>query len=762
MLLSGKTQFITITLSAMLVLAAVGRAPSQAVGAGHTPDAKEPRMADRFEGISEARIDFVKGVPRLSINRKPVVPVIFFFNATMPGEKSERYLEEQVRLASRSGVHLYSLALGCYRLGDGTKPNYALNDGLLERFVKVDPQAMFILRIYPGPWPSWAMWKDLPPGEVEEFADGSKGFISLASDYFWGASDRELAAELSHYESGPYGKRIAGYHIGGPEQEMHWHNHRENGPDYSPANQRRFRRWLTGKYKTDEALRKAWLQPEVALATAEVPKVPQGRFPIHSAAAGEMAQCFYSVPGEQSFIDFSEYSNSVPADRIIDWARLVKKLTKGRKLTVFCYSYTFELTVSFSGTYDLGRVLTCPDVDVLMGPYSYWDRFSGGAGNFMSPVDTVTAHGKLWLNEDDTRTHLVDRTAVPKDFPLFDVYTEDMHDTLSVLDRNFGSLLTHRAATWWMDLVAAGAFNHPSLWNMLKERMRLYERVYADPKPYSPEVAVIADERSKMYVKSDWDLGKTMIDLRDQAAKSGAAVGYYTLDDFIGNLVPRCKAYVFANAYRLTGDQVIAVRSRLDREGATAIWVYAPGYLGPEGPSLRQASELVGMRLLTDDGRQGSIGAGQLKGMSWGNELLLSPRLTVSDRGAKILGRYKDGGAASAAMLWTGKHRSVFIGDAGVSSQLLMRLFEVAEAHIWVRDSSVIQTDGAVLMIHTATPGVKQVSLPRGVGARSIDAEIVKRTGSTLYVRFDKGGTQWFSLAPTARRARNAQHKGAL
>jgi len=28
----------------------------------------------------------------------------------------------------------------------------------------------------------------------------------------------------------------------------------------------------------------------------------------------------------------------------------------------------------------------------------------GGAGSFMSPIDSVIAHGKLWFNEDDTRT----------------------------------------------------------------------------------------------------------------------------------------------------------------------------------------------------------------------------------------------------------------------------------------------------------------------------------------------------------------------
>ena len=35
-------------------------------------------------------------------------------------------------------------------MADGIIPNYAYADGLLDRFIAVDPQAMFLVRIYPG------------------------------------------------------------------------------------------------------------------------------------------------------------------------------------------------------------------------------------------------------------------------------------------------------------------------------------------------------------------------------------------------------------------------------------------------------------------------------------------------------------------------------------------------------------------------------------------------------------------------------------
>ena len=190
----------------------------------------------------------------------------------------------------------------------------------------------------------------------------------------------------------------------------------------------------------------------------------------------------------------------------------------------------------------------------MSSPYSYIDRLIGGAGSFMSAVDSVAAHGKLWINEDDTRTHLIQ---LPDSSFLFTPRTKSMHETLGFLERNFGSVLVHRAGTWWMDLVSKGAFSHPQLWDMLQQRMALYDAVYREPKPYHPEVAVLADERSKLYVKSDWHANSWLMHtMRDEIVKSGASVGFYTLDDFVADIVPRCRAYVFANAFHLSDEQI--------------------------------------------------------------------------------------------------------------------------------------------------------------------------------------------------------------
>ncbi len=50
-----------------------------------------------------------------------------------------------------------------------------------------------------------------------------------------------------------------------------WGANENEWVDYSAANVRKFREWLGERYRTDAALRSAWSEPNVSLATAEIP-----------------------------------------------------------------------------------------------------------------------------------------------------------------------------------------------------------------------------------------------------------------------------------------------------------------------------------------------------------------------------------------------------------------------------------------------------------------------------------------------------------
>jgi hypothetical protein len=287
---------------------------------------------------------------------------------------------------------------------------------------------------------------------------------------------------------------------------------------------------------------------------------------------------------------------------------------------------------------------------------------------------------------------------------------------------------------------------------MLESRRPIYEELYRKPEPYRPEVAVLVDEESKLYVKSDYDANHCLLhEVREAAARSGAAVGYYLLDDFLNGRAPPCKAYVFANAFRLDDAEIAAIRERLGREKATAVWAYAPGYIGPDGFDVGRCRRLTGVELARRDGRQASAGAGSLAGLSWARSVGAKPRFVVADGKAEVLGRYRSDGAVSSARVRSGGFDSVFFGDMGLSADVLRKVFETAGAHIWTRGGEVTRTDGRYLIVHSGAAAEVRISPPAGLRLGFLDRAAGRdgKDGSVL-VPFARGQTRWFRLIKAA------------
>src|SRR5262249_1337611 len=157
----------------------------------------------------------------------------------------------------------------------------------------------------------------------------------------------------------------------------------------------------------------AWGQSNVTLKTAAIP-TDSGRFPMHTPT-GSTIQMFYSQPAQQDWIDYSAFESDLVSQVILQMAHTGKQATGGNKLTAFFYGYVYELAGSFGGHSRLDRLLASPDVDIVCSPVSYYnnsntsiptgsapgsaypDRWYGGPAGSSAAVDSVTAHGKLWI-----------------------------------------------------------------------------------------------------------------------------------------------------------------------------------------------------------------------------------------------------------------------------------------------------------------------------------------------------------------------------
>ena len=712
-----------------------------------------------FTPIAQARIDNTGGMPRLMINDEPVPPIIFWFNVGQVPNAVERFQDPQVKLAAAAGIHIYGLLIYFPRAADGINIDFATAEATLDTFIRADPKAVFFLRVVPYPTPQWGDWKDVSEDDKMIFDDGTTTplQISIASDYFERSFREETARIVSHFEQSPYAGRMLGYHMGGPEFEMFAPHYTEKGPEYSPANHRKFREWLRGKYPSDAKLAAAWGDPALTLETANIPRPEKDRFPMRGTDDGLPIRVFYDRPGEQAWIDYSQYYSELVASRVIDWAKTVKEASGGRRLNMFCEGYLFEIGGSFSGHYALDKVLDAPEIDMLMSPISYARRQLGEPAGFMCPVDSISTRGKLWLNEDDMRTAFIDTTAIRKGLLsdiAFDRMAKDLHDTQGMLDRNLAAVIMHRSGIWWCDLVGAGTFNHPALWEMLRERLALYQEIYDNPRPYRPEVAVLIDEASRFTIRSDWDMSAWSLGaLRNECDVSGAAIGYYLLQDFIDGATPPCKVVIFANAFALNDKQIAGIRKRLRADKPTAIWNYAPGYFAPEGTDAARIEKLTDIDVEVSTGTAGSNGLGLLAGEHLGGifpeanqPMNFSPRFAVVDPQAEPLGRYAADGVVSAAQKTLDGVRNIYMADVGLYASALRKLFESAGVHVWTADRSVVAVDDSLLAIHSAVTGLKPIALPAGVTATPLNCKIEKQEGNTLHVDSIIGDTHWFRL----------------
>lgn len=727
--------------------------------------AQKEKSADGA-GITKGQVDVVNNVPVLNLDGKRVPPLIFFFNNEAVVGVKRGYWEPQVKLVGEAGVHIYSFALWLPALGTDAKPSTEALRSQLEPFIKADPKALFLPRInVTAP----AAWLKANPDAQMVFADGSReNYEAIASEKWKKEMGETLGKYIAFVEASSYGPRFVAYHIAGQNSgEWFPESFREKGPDLSPANNIGFRAWLKAKYKNDDALRKAWGNKEVTLETAVVPKPEPGRFPIHNDPKGEM---FYRLPEERNWVDYSQYTSELTASTIVDFAKIVKKETQGRKLTVFFYGYTMDICGSMNGHNDLMRLLKCPEVDLIASPDSYGERLRGESIGIMSAVDSVESHGKIWIIEDDMRTHLWAPQHQPpeiaKDPGFLSEYNwmprpRDSAETVNILKRDFSAMLAHRCGTWWMDLSAVGSYNDPAIWKMVGENRPRYEKFYENPSPYRPEVAIILDEVSRNYEKSDWDLSaQTIINTRYQMGLTGASYGQYLLEDFVNGVVPQCKAYVFVNAFSLDEPRVDAIRARLEKEGSTAVWAYAPGYIAPSGVSIEQSQRLTGMKLAVKEGKMGSHWVGsEGSGETWGIRYRMedqprvfevSPRLVVEDDQAKIIGRYITDGQASSAVKKEGNATHVFLGDMNLSASLLRRVLRDAGVHLWTDVNLVVHTDGSFLSVHVKEAGVYPIYLPDQVKIESSEGRIVGSSDKVVYALFDRGETRLFKILPAA------------
>jgi hypothetical protein len=251
-----------------------------------------------------------------------------------------------------------------------------------------------------------------------------------------------------------------------------------------------------------------------------------------------------------------------------------------------------------SGQLGLTKVLNCPDIDFLCSPYTYDNKGLGGPNNSQTLPEAAALHGKLYFNEVDTETHLKQRQwrwgnslHNPTNFA----------ETKGLLVRDYAYSLTKGNGLWWTDLMGSD-FHDEDVIHVLGQLQQIDMQQLPLSKRSTADIAVIMDESAFTYTGDGEPFWNALLTAQKQweFAFLGAPWEPQLLSDIANPELRDYKLYIFLNTFHVTPPQREAIHAKLKKNHASALWIYAPGYIDDEKCSLKNMRALTGIELQED------------------------------------------------------------------------------------------------------------------------------------------------------------------
>ncbi len=655
--------------------------------------------------------------------------------------------ESQIRLAQSAGVNFVSFPIELPWPEPGQPEDWKAVDNACRAVLRANPSALLIPRISMNP-PAW--WCKANPDDVMQWEDGTRENVAVpASPRYRRDASTRLGLLVRHLEAA-YGDHIAGYHPAGQNTGEWFYDGTWKQPlnGYAPADLVAWRQWLRARYNSNQALQAAWHQAEATLDAASVPTAGER----HAAPNG----VFRDPQREQHLIDWAEFQQQSMADCMIELAHAVRTASRGQKLVLFFYGYVFEFGPvangpSASGHYALRRVLSCPDIDVLCSPISYFDRGLGQSAPAMTAAESVALAGKMWLCEDDTHTYLASG-----DWPGSTDHVSTIEDTNNELMRNVAQESLRNFGTWWMDLGSTGWFNDAAMWNLMARLKVLDEPLLRNPTPFRPQVAAIIDESSMLRLSSSGSsvTNPGIYQSRRALGRMGAPYSQYLLDD-VGKPQLKPRRFVLLNAWALSSGQpsksgpssTSALALLRAMRGTARVWCFAPGYFEGNRPASPEAMRRLTGFVLKPAAPQNAwatpTALGRKLGLTqaFGIQSPLKPLLAADALPSETLATYPDGGVA-IALRRTEEGPSLFVGVPGLTSELMRLAAREAGAHLFTQSDCNIYANGPFLAVHAAQDGPIEINTGKASGVYDVLSGAKLAQGPRFTISLRRGQTR--------------------
>ena len=694
---------------------------------------------------------------------------------------SEDICPDYLERLGKAGIRMFYLVCDLPWL---KQPGLDLNslERRLGEIKKAVPQANVMLRVNLHPPMAWLKQH---PDELVQLSNGETltlefiscyyreknvPFYSLVSSVWRQDAGLELEKLINYVADMKHGESVLGYFMAaGTTGEWGYGIadgfNGQNTFDCSPAFKRHFKSWLKRKYKTVSALQAAWKSTDIDFDSVDIPSLEQrsGHYAYNRSYENFLSndadikaeRCPYAIGGfidpdsAMAGFDFMLAWQHGICESIEYFCRVVKDVSKGKMLTG-----AFHGTLYQAGVRKI--LLPSPYIDFLASPGNYWQRCAGEITDIQAPINSYQLHGKSFIMEDDTRTHL----AAPDISRRFASFT--LEDSLTKLKRDFGRNVCSGLHGWWFDmfippkldeqavgsgrsLVSGGKswYDDPTILALFKQQQEIAQLALNSDCSSISSIAVIFDEDSCLLGSINCYEKLIYYWRGSELTRLGAPLDFYYQDDLNNSDMPDYKLYIFVNIFSLNYIERERITAKVKRNNSTVLWLYAAGVCNESTTkrfSAEHISDLTGINIkqnnqilnpvfsITDSdnpmvrdvstqhesgypGRSVLItGTGERTTKPFKNQQM--PNFYPDSDDCCVLGRFKENGKPALVYKDFPEWRSIYCGTCLVGSELLRCIAKSAGCHIICESDDFIFMNKHFLMIHAASDGQKVLQLP--------------------------------------------------
>lgn len=647
----------------------------------------------------------------------------------------------------------------------------------IRRLVEIKPDIKLILYVG-GTGGVPYRWCMNHPGELTLFSTGYKlETASLASEIWLKDSSRAFSEFVKYFCNGKYAHNIIGFNPVYNANEWFSHHRKADNymgwPDFSKPMLAKFRNWLTEKYRNDvNALRDSWNDDNVSFETAEIPTIDQRLYP-------ESETLFHNcTPLGNRISDYYQCYDELVARLGIQWCKTIKEASNHIKLAGMMHGY------SYCGRFDAGiypqhhghgaalEVISSEYVDFLHSPYHYYNRSVDGTHYSQHAADTVINHGKLMIDQIDSKPYL-------RWGPNHNA--SNPWESLQLLKRDVMYSISKNCYCYWLEGGPGNMFpivrfsperfgplwfDAPELKEMIAKLKKLTDKNQNQKTTDVSEVAIFTSNAGTFFQKMQSRYGAMYVEIFRQwiMPHTGVPFDDYILED-IPNIKKKYKVCIFLDAHYIPSSLREQIVSWLDKNQTTALWFYAPGYLDERGCNPSNMKDLTGIDLavaeqtshlqtlitntrhpLVDKMKEKEYGTDidpqifkkDIRWMPWpykNEDFKMNPLVYSNDLKAEVIGKLKNGNKDSLVAKKLNGRLSVYSSSPMMPSALVRNILKESGVHIYTNSGDLIYANSGYVSISSIAgkDEEKEILFPRAVTVRdALTGELIAENTNRL------------------------------